>query len=119
MDSQAMPAEEDDRPWERPGAIRRDREPHRAALLAVLGGISLAVAGLLVCIPFASLLSLPPALAIYALALHDLAQMKTGRMDPAGQRQVRRARARAVAAILVCGLNLLFAGTVLVLGLFR
>jgi hypothetical protein len=32
----------DPRPWERPGAVRRDAAPHRAYLLATLGRLPLA-----------------------------------------------------------------------------
>ena len=41
-DRPADPDLDDPRPWERPGAVRRDAAPHRANLLAVLGRLSLA-----------------------------------------------------------------------------
>jgi hypothetical protein len=37
----------DDRPWDRPGAVRRDCEPHRGPALRLLGGagVGLVAAG--------------------------------------------------------------------------
>jgi hypothetical protein len=106
--SGALPADdEDDRPWERRGAVRRDCEPHRAALLAALGGASLVVGGCFGCIPATGFLALPAALLTFDLARRDLMEMRAGRMDPAGEGQTRRAQYRAGVAVLFGGFNIL------------
>jgi hypothetical protein len=105
--SAQLPADADDRPWEQPGALRRDCEPHRGPLLAILGAVSLTIGGLFACLPATSFLALPLAVVTYSLARRDLAQMRAGRMDPAGIRQTRRAQARAGFALGFSGFNLL------------
>jgi hypothetical protein len=106
--SEQLPTNDvDNRPWERPGVVRRDCEPHRGPLLSVLGGTSLAVAGFLACIPATGFLALPLALVTFYLARRDLVQMRVGCMDPTGQRQTRRAQYRAGVALLFGGWNLL------------
>jgi hypothetical protein len=119
MNAEATQADDEERPWERPGAIRRDREPHRGLLLAVLGGVCLAFAALAICVPFSGLLAMPAALATHSLVRHDLTEMHVGRMDPAGQRQAHRAKARTIAAMWVSGFNILLTATALGFGLFR
>jgi hypothetical protein len=99
----------DERPWEGPGAVRRDCAPHRGSwfvLLASVNGFGIAVAvagwtlfyiplflqvspgtsvspgpGLLV---LPSVLCLPLGLFTWVLAARDLARMRGGDMDPAG-----------------------------------
>jgi hypothetical protein len=44
------------RPWEAPGAVRKDYEPHRARLLLALGGTALACGALAVCLTAAAAL---------------------------------------------------------------
>jgi hypothetical protein len=113
------------RPWERPGAVRRDCEPHRgpALLLVARGGLGLAAlaaginaleAVLLTLIPgdpaiaTAGAAGLALTAAAWAVAVgvwwacgRDLALMRTGRMDPAGRAQAVGARVRAAAALAV------------------
>jgi hypothetical protein len=97
-------------PWERPGAFRRDCEPHRGPLVLSLGVAALYLSAYLAAAPLALQPALPwlpgrplPAwclplfplagfllsLAAWALARHDLALMRRGRMDPAGGRRFR------------------------------
>jgi len=45
----------DDRPWERPGAVRRDCQPHRAPLLLALADASLLLGALSLCLGFPTL----------------------------------------------------------------
>ena len=49
----------DDRPWERPGAVRRDREPHRGELLKGPGVVSLVSGILSLCLLLPCLMALP------------------------------------------------------------
>jgi hypothetical protein len=88
------PAAEDPRPWERPGAVRRDVAPHRGDLLAMLGGTSLTlgILSMVLCIPF--LVGLPLSLVTVVLAGRDLESMALGVMDPEGRAQTEQARRR-------------------------
>src|SRR5436305_1471581 len=85
----------DARPWERPGAVRRDRAPHRGnwlmllATLAVLLGVS-SVLVLVTGWP-GSLLGV----LVRHLADHDLAAMQEGRVAPEGRAEMKAARNRA------------------------
>jgi predicted Zn finger-like uncharacterized protein len=76
-------AEEEDRPWDRPyrRPVRRDCDPHRGALVLVLGIIGLVVlmCGLL------GFIGLPFAISAWVMGNKDLAQMRAGTMDPEGQ----------------------------------
>lgn len=88
--------ERDDRPWENPGApLRRDCEPHRAALLLTLGRLSLALAvpGLLgvsyLPLALSGLLAMGTGLAVSLMANTDLELMQRKEMDPDGERNTR------------------------------
>jgi hypothetical protein len=103
-----QPDADDDRPWEQPGALRRDVAPHRAhwfrllrwcnlVALAVgvgsipLGFAPLQVAGLAgIAVSWAlpllvGVLALAVGLPTWVLAAHDLARMRAGAMDPASE----------------------------------
>jgi hypothetical protein len=84
LDPDRQPESDDPRPWERPGAVRRDCEPHRGALLARLGLASgcLGFASVFV-VPLA-LLALPLALVVWRRAGADLGKIRAGLMDPEG-----------------------------------
>lgn len=77
-------ATEDARPWERPGAVRRDVAPHRGERLRFLAGVALACALLAYCLAVPALVALPLGVAVRIIARRDLARMAAGRMDPAG-----------------------------------
>src|SRR5262249_15413264 len=94
-DSPQLPAEEDDRPWEQPGAVRRDCAPHRAPLFRLLKTANgLAVVAILLCAPL-TLVTLGVGLTTWILARRDLRAMQAGRMDPAGKAATDRALKRA------------------------
>jgi hypothetical protein len=84
----------DPRPWEEPGAVRRDCAPHRANLLAVLGRLSLALGLLSALFGVPLLVGLPVSLATVLLAGRDLERMAAGAMDPRGREATERARRR-------------------------
>ena len=58
----------DDRPWERPGAVRRDCEPHRGRLLLVPATLGVACGWLSCCLVVPSILGVPLALAAFFIA---------------------------------------------------
>ncbi len=60
-----------------------------------------------------SLLGIPFNLAVWLIARHDLAMMRTGLMDAAGEKQTRRARLMGLAGLLVCGFLVAYCGIVL------
>jgi hypothetical protein len=95
-----VPEPEEARPWERPGQVRRDCEPHRGALLDRLGGLSI-VFGLLAMVSWApAFLGLPLAFLVLIVARDDLAKMDAGRMDPDGRLQTERAQDHAWLGLL-------------------
>jgi hypothetical protein len=77
-------------PWEQPGAVRRDCEPHRGHLL-----LTLAFA-VFICW-FLSLLLIPAVLGVILaclgcrLAAFDLGMMEKGLLDPNGKEKTERA----------------------------
>ena len=123
--------EEELPPWQQPGNVRRDLERHRGGLLlflAVVGlGTSFPVGALSflslalaleknlashVSLMFAwiillvALTALASSLTAAVLARRDLAEMRSGRVDPAGERETELAysigRTCAVVAALAC-----------------
>jgi hypothetical protein len=119
------PADDDAsvRPWEEPGAVRRDCEPHRgpALLLAARAGLGLAAVSAAVNVGAVLLLGVSPrdplaaaagaagltltatawawGAAVWRAAAGDLALMRAGRVDPAGRAQALGARFRAAATL--------------------
>jgi hypothetical protein len=85
----------DDRPWERPGAVRRDCEPHRGDLLFFLGRLSIGPSCLSMWLVPLAVIGLPLGLAVLWLSARDLRQMCAGHMDPAGKGLVSAARRNA------------------------
>ena len=92
--------EGEDRPWERPGAVRRDCEPDRGDLLLLLGTLSLACGALSCCLLVPGFLGLPLGMTVMAMAGRDLRQMEAGRMDPQGEHRTEEAEGRAFAGAL-------------------
>jgi hypothetical protein len=87
----------DERPWELPGAVRRDCEPHRGQVLVGLGVVTVLL-GLGSCaVAPIGLVSLPLALGVWRAASADLARMDAGLMDPGGRRLAEQARWDAIA----------------------
>jgi hypothetical protein len=104
------------RPWERPGALRRDVEPHRGNWLLLLAAVTLflGVSSLAVVIP--GWVAVPLGFVVDRLAARDLRRMRAGTMDPGGHVQAKRARLLGKLGTLLgaiggagCGLLLLLA----------
>jgi hypothetical protein len=81
--------DEEDRPWEREGAVRRDCQPHRGSLVLTLGIIGLAVSPLALCCGIFSLpfivVSFSMGITAWVMAQGDLRKMRIGEMDPQGR----------------------------------
>jgi hypothetical protein len=93
------PATEDDRPWEQPGAVRRDIEPHRGDLLRVLGDGGLLLGALSLCLGFLAPLGLGLGLAAWVLSSYDLRRMRARLLDPDGLAATAYGRRRARAGV--------------------
>jgi hypothetical protein len=91
------------RPWEEPGMVRRDCEPHRGGVLRALGIASLVVppAGLLIAPLIGFVGGIALGLTVWALAGRDLAKMDAGLMDPDGRRATMSARRLGLTGVLV------------------
>jgi hypothetical protein len=77
---------EADRPWERPGAVRRDVEPHSGMLILALGGIA-EFCGMLSWLGAVTApLAIGAGVIAWLLARRDLALMRQRLKDPAGRR---------------------------------
>jgi hypothetical protein len=91
----------DIRPWELPGNIRRDCDPHRALLLSLLAVVSFSCGFFSVFLVVPALIAVPLGLAVRRMSEHDLHEMRWGRMDPEG-------RARTLLAQVWAGGGILF-----------
>jgi hypothetical protein len=91
--------DDDDRPWEQPGGVRRDVSPHRGNCLMLLANVAVAC-GLL-----SFLLFLPVVAAVacggavYRMGLYDLERMHAGTLDPRGRAETESAMHRATLAV--------------------
>lgn len=99
MDDQ--PEEDDDRPWEQQGSLRRDALPHRGELLRHLGNIAVGCCLLSGCLVVPSLISFALGIAVWVMAGQDLAKMRTGMMDPQGESETVNARNAAAACVIL------------------
>jgi hypothetical protein len=92
---------DDPRPWEQPGAVRRDVAPHRGHWLRALG-VTAVVCGLLsVCLGLPALVALPLGGILWVVARRDLARMDAGLLDPAGRGETEQARDQAVLGLMI------------------
>ncbi len=92
------------RPWEQPGGVRRDCEPHRANWLLVLAAVALALGLSTFCLVVTGFIAMPVAAAVGRLAARDLDEMQAGRMDPQGRRMTSLARHMGFSAEVLVGL---------------
>jgi hypothetical protein len=103
MDSQqnANDREDDDRPWEQPGAVRRDCEPDRGELLHWLGLLSLIAGALSFCMSWTAVVGIVLGMRVWMMSGLDLGKMARGEMDPAGFEKTLKARKHAVRGIVL------------------
>ena len=124
--------DDDDRPWEQPGAMRRDCEPHRGPWLRAMGCVSLMIgtSSLALAAPYVGMrgaglvwvagpgllfvaAGLGLGFPIVVLARRDLAGMRAGRMDQAGEQATRTAWACGLAGVATGVLAILAWGVAL------
>jgi hypothetical protein len=97
--------EAEDRPWERPGCVRRDCDPHRGHFLLLLANISCSCGLLSFCLAFPSVLGLPVGVAAWVMAARDLGRMRAGQMDVRGRRRTQNARSIAAFGVVISTLG--------------
>jgi hypothetical protein len=101
-------------PWEEQGAIRRDREPHRARMLSLLGTITFCLGVMAVPSGAPGVFGLSLGLYVRSAARRDLRKMDDGTMDPEGAERTRAALQDANLGSALSGLGLLLAVFVVV-----
>ncbi len=92
---------EDSRPWEAPGAVRRDVGPHRGRWLRLLAGTALACGVASLCLAVPALVALPLGTAVLVMARRDRARMRRGEMDPDGLVDIGVAEGWAALGVLL------------------
>lgn len=91
------------RPWEMPGAVRRDCESHRAELLSWLAPVAFWASLFIPCTAgISGLVGLPLAVGVCRMARADLGRMDRGLMDPDGREATLETMYLAVGTLVVC-----------------
>jgi hypothetical protein len=106
----------EDRPWERPGQLRRDAAPHRGWVLLALAAVSVVCGWLACCLVVPSFLGFPLAVAACLLSRQDMARMRAGLVDRDGWGHTYRAWDLSITGLILNGLIFGYA-TVILLGL--
>jgi hypothetical protein len=101
------------RPWERPGTVRRDCEPHRGRQLGALAGASLVCGVQSLCLVAPAFVGLLLGAVVIAAARRDLTKMRRGTMEPAGREATKRAQGFAFIGALLSATSLLVWGPIL------
>lgn len=96
----------EDRPWEQPGVLRRDCVPHRGGLLLGFGRLSGCIGLLSLVFVLPSPFGLFMSAAVWVLAYRDLAEMRAGQRDSAGEADTGHALGCAMAGIVLNGIAL-------------
>jgi hypothetical protein len=97
--------EDDFRPWELPGNVRRDCAPHRGEFLLLLARVA-EVFSIFFLFVIPAVIGLALGITVWILVRHDLRLLQKGLMDPAGRPLLERARRRSLWAVL-CALPIL------------
>jgi hypothetical protein len=100
----AAEEEREARPWEQPGQVRRDAEPHRGTLLLILATVSVVCGYLSCCLVVPSVIGLVCAVAALALSIGDMARMRAGFVDPKGYGLTDAANSRSITGVILNGL---------------
>jgi hypothetical protein len=105
MNAPHQPAEEDDRPWERPGAVRRDPEPGRGVALRSQARCGLALALPLACLPCSGVVTIPLAVLLLAASWREVARIDAGQVEPTDRDAAIAAFGWALACVALSTLN--------------
>ena len=105
--------EADVRPWEQSGSVRRDCDPHRAAMLHLLSVVGFWLCILLPCTAgISGVIGLALAVSVWRMARADMGRIERGLMDPDGWQGTKDALYLAVGAMAFAGLFVFIIGTV-------
>ncbi len=110
--------DEDDVPWEEPGALRRDCESHRGRMLSLLGTISFSLGVISLFFAPVSVFGLIIGLWTRLAARRDLRKMNTGMMDADGAGPTQGALGDATLGAALSGIGLFLGAVVIVTMLF-
>jgi hypothetical protein len=102
---------EEERPWELPGGLRRDCEPHRGDQLRVIGLTSYVCGLLSLVLVFPGVIGVLLGIVVWGVARRDLSRMRAGFMDPGGKRPASFAAKCAVAGVVLSLLSAVCFGT--------
>jgi hypothetical protein len=89
------------RPWELPGKMRRDAEPHRGQLLLRLANAARVCCWLTPLLWFPGMIGMALGIIVTLLASRDLATMGAGMRDREGRLDAEQARAFGLRAVLL------------------
>lgn len=84
-----QPEDGDEPPWERPGVLKRDCEPHRGGLLRLLGVVSLLIGLISLFLVLSAFTGLFLGAVITIVVRRDLAEIREGIRDLAGEADTR------------------------------
>lgn len=85
----------DDPPWEEPGVLRRDCEPHRGNWLLLLASVTMLCGVLAFVLAVPAFVGIPLGFLTGRMARRDLNRMAEGSLDSQGHEQTFRALCRA------------------------
>jgi hypothetical protein len=94
--------DDDSRPWERPGIVRRDVEPYCGRLLEALGFKSLVMGVIAPLLVLPALVAFPLGVVVWVVARRDLRKMAAGEMDPEGWDMTRAGRDSGALGAVLC-----------------
>src|SRR5262249_36177024 len=98
-DPEPLGLEDDAQPSETSPPLRRDLPPHPGNCLRAFAPVILLLSGAGAACLYPAVLSIPLALLLWWAAARDLAMMRTGRMDPPGEKEVAEARTCALVSL--------------------
>jgi hypothetical protein len=110
--------DDDETPWEEPGALRRDSESHRGRLLSLMGTISFSLGVISLFFAPASIFGLGIGLWTRMAARRDLRKMNMSMMDTAGAGPTQGALGDATLGAALSGIGLFLGAVVIVTLLF-
>jgi hypothetical protein len=96
---------DEDRPWGQPDTLRRDCEPDRGNLLALLSKVALWCGLLSFVLAVPALVGILVGLVALMMARLDLERMEAGDLDPQGRDQAATALWRTEEALALCVLG--------------
>jgi hypothetical protein len=111
--------EVDERPWEEPGEVRRDVEPHRGGVVLALGIVGLLLASPTFCCPVFAIAGLSASVPAWVMGRRDLARMRLGELDPEGRGTTQSGIVCGIIGVAVVLLGLVVQGGIVLLSFMK